>query len=158
MNMRKNEKYMSSGFIQSLMTTLLLLTALSVNATEQSDKKITVYKSPTCDCCNAWIKHLKENGFEVVAENHNDMPMIKGATGILPQHQSCHTAFIGNYFIEGHVPANDIKRLLREKPDAAGLSVPGMPMGSPGMEGPRKDSFSVLLINKNGSVQEYSQY
>lgn len=131
--------------------------AAVVNA-GQDTSTITVYKSPTCGCCNAWIQHLEKNGFKVIAENRNDMPMIKGASGIKEQYQACHTAFVGNYFIEGHVPASDIKRLLKEKPNAAGLAVPGMPMGSPGMEGPRQDPYTVLLIKKNGESENYSHH
>lgn len=136
----------------------LLLVVSNMIYAEQTEPQITVYKSPTCGCCNAWIQHLEKNGFKVIAENRNDMPMIKGASGIKEQYQSCHTAFVGNYFLEGHVPAKDIKRLLKEKPSAAGLAVPGMPMGSPGMEGPTQDHYSVMLIKKNGSAVEYSHY
>ncbi len=86
------------------------------------------------------------------------MSNLKREIGIRPRLQSCHTALVDGYYIEGHVPADDIRRLLSEKPDAAGLTVPGMPMGSPGMEGYRKDPYSVLLINKDGSQKEYSKH
>ena len=111
---------------------------------------ITVYKSPTCGCCSKWVEHLESNGFVVEAKNSNNLDSIKRELGIEPQFQSCHTAKIGNYVVEGHVPAADIKKMLAEKPDIHGLAVPGMPMGSPGMEGPRKDNYNVLAI-KNGA-------
>ena len=142
---------------QFILMAIFIVTVTAIHA-EQKSLEITVYKSPTCGCCNAWIAHLEKNGFKVTAQNRNDMPMIKGAIGVNSQFQSCHTAVVDGYFIEGHVSANDIKRLLRDKPNAAGLSVPGMPMGSPGMEGPRKDPYTVLLINKDGSTKEYSKH
>ena len=125
----------------------------TVNAEE-----ITVYKSATCGCCKNWVSHLENNGFDVNAHNRNDMPSIKKQYGVAPQQQSCHTAIINGYVIEGHVPAADIKRLLTEKPDIKGLTVPGMVMGSPGMEGPRKDAYNVLAIDRQGNTSVYSQY
>ena len=121
-------------------------------------QEITVYKSPNCGCCNKWVSHLEKNGFKVNAHNRNDMASIKQQLGIAPQQQSCHTAIVEGYIIEGHVPAADVKRLLREKPDVQGLTVPGMPMGSPGMEGPRKDAYSVLAIDRQGETTVYSPY
>lgn len=143
--------------LQTMISGIFLVMVMTVTA-EKNTPQITVYKSPTCGCCKAWIAHLQKNGFDVIAEDRNDLPVIKGAIGVNAEYQSCHTAVVNGYFIEGHVPASDIKRLLREKPNAAGLSVPGMPMGSPGMEGPRKDPYTVLLINKDGSKKEFSKY
>jgi len=111
---------------------------------------VTVYKSPTCGCCKKWVSHLESNGFKVDVNNLSNLDLVKKKFGIEPQFQSCHTAKIGNYVVEGHVPAADIKKMLAEKPDIDGLAVPGMPMGSPGMEGPRKDNYNVLAI-KNGA-------
>lgn len=119
---------------------------------------ITVYKSPTCGCCSAWIEHLEQNGFAVKAYNSDRMGEIKQALGVAPRHASCHTAEIDGYVIEGHVPADQIRRLLRERPEMAGLSVPGMPMGSPGMEGPRKDPYQVLLFDRTGNSRVYADY
>jgi hypothetical protein len=121
-------------------------------------EEITVYKSPTCGCCNKWVDHLKDSGFEVKSYNRNDMPQVKQQLGVAPPLQSCHTAIINGYVIEGHVPATDIQRLLSEKPAIHGLTVPGMPMGSPGMEGPRKDRYDVLAIDKQGKTTVFSQH
>jgi len=119
---------------------------------------ITVYKSPTCKCCNKWVQHLEDNGFNVDTVNKFDMKSIKSKEGVPLQLASCHTAVVGDYVIEGHVPAADIKRLLKEKPDVAGLTVPGMPMGSPGMEGARKDAYKVLTFTKDGDSSIFSEY
>lgn len=126
---------------------------------KQADlEPITVYKSPTCGCCSKWVRHLQDNGFEVEAINRPDMNSVKSEAGITRQLASCHTAIISGYVIEGHVPAVDIKRLLKERPDIAGLAVPGMPMGSPGMEGPRQDSYDVLTFSKSGETTVFSRY
>jgi len=119
---------------------------------------IVVYKSATCKCCSKWVTHLENSGFSVKAVDRQDMPKVKKNFGVKQQYQSCHTAKVGKYFIEGHVPASDIKMLIKEKPDAIGLAVPGMPMGSPGMEGHRKDRYSVLLIDKNDQYKVYSEH
>ena len=119
---------------------------------------ITVYKSPTCGCCSKWVKHLENNGFVVEAKNSNKLDSIKRELGIEPQFQSCHTAKIGHYVVEGHVPASDIKRMLVDKPDIHGLAVPGMPMGSPGMEGSRKDKYNVLAIKNGASPTIFSSH
>ena len=119
---------------------------------------ITVYKSPTCRCCNKWVQHLEDNGFNVNTVNKFDMKSIKSQESVPRQLASCHTAVVGDYVIEGHVPAADIKRLLNEQPAIAGLSVLGMPMGSPGMEGARKDTYNVLTFTKNGDSTVFSKY
>ncbi len=120
---------------------------------------IDVYKSPTCGCCNKWIDHLKANGFTVRSHDTDNVAQHKVRLGVPPAYGSCHTAEIGGYLVEGHVPAGDIKRLLKEKPSARGLIVPAMPAGSPGMEtGGRKDSYKVFIVNPNGSARTYAQY
>ena len=116
---------------------------------------LTVYKSPTCSCCDDWIGHLKQAGFFVTAENVSDQNLsdLKLRSGISPNLRSCHTGFINNYFIEGHVPADDIKLLLLKKPVGLGLAVPGMPAGSPGMEmGNRRDPYDTLFVRGDGST------
>jgi len=132
--------------------------APAIGHAEQILPKITVYKSPTCGCCTKWVKHLEQNGFVVEALNSRDMSAVKRQMGITRDIQSCHTGEVNGYFIEGHVPADDIKRLLKEKPKAAGLTVPGMPMGSPGMEGHRKDAYSVLLVSKDGKQEVFAEH
>lgn len=121
-------------------------------------EEMMVYKSPTCGCCKKWVTHLEKEGFNVVTKDMRDMKPIKRQFGVKPQFQSCHTAKVGKYFIEGHVPASDIKKLLKEKPDIKGLSAPGMPMGSPGMEGHRKDKYNVIAIDKNNNATVYSSH
>ena len=119
---------------------------------------IEVYKSAQCGCCSAWVDHLKASGFTVKAINVAN-PSDYRAKGRIPDALgSCHTGMVNGYAIEGHVPASDIKRLLAEKPKAAGLAVPAMPLGSPGMEGPRKDPYDVLLVRANGSTTVYKHY
>jgi hypothetical protein len=134
--------------------TLLMLSGITIAAAEV----ITVYKSPTCGCCSAWIEHLKQNGFEVTAHDTANMSQVKQSLGVSPDHASCHTAEISGYVIEGHVPAAEIKRLLNEKPAVSGLTVPGMPMGSPGMEGGRKDPYKVLTFDHQGNSEVYADY
>jgi len=121
-------------------------------------EEIMVYKTPTCGCCNKWVKHLRDEGFNVKTKDIDDLQPVKNQFGVQPRFQSCHTAKIGKYFIEGHVSGSDIKRLLKEKPDIKGLAVPGMPMGSPGMEGDRKDDYNVLAIDKNYNATIYSSH
>lgn len=112
---------------------------------------MVVYKSPTCGCCAAWIEHVKANGISVDVREAYDLDPIKAKMGVPGDMQSCHTAMIDGYVVEGHVPANDIKRLLKERPQAVGISVPGMPVGSPGMEqGGAKDPYDVVLFGPQG--------
>lgn len=118
---------------------------------------IDVYKTASCGCCKKWVQHLQSNGFEVRAHDVKDPAVIRRAGGIADKYGSCHTARVGKYIVEGHVPASDIKRLLSTRPRAVGLAVPGMPMGSPGMEGGRSDSYDVLLV-KEGSAAVYKSY
>lgn len=126
-----------------------------------ADTAIEVWKSATCSCCINWVKHLEANGFDVTV-NPADPSMldrIKRQSGISESLASCHTAKIGGYVIEGHVPAPDIKRLVAEQPDALGLAVPGMPVGSPGMEqGAETEPYDVLLINKDGTTAVYASH
>ncbi len=120
-----------------------------------------VYKAPSCACCDAWITHLEKDGFKVKTEMRNDMNNIKAAHGVTPKLASCHTAKIDGYVIEGHVPAADIKRLLKEKPaDVVGLTAPGMPMKSPGMqaEGLPPKGYDVIAFKKDGSTEVFAHY
>lgn len=119
---------------------------------------IDVYKSPYCGCCTEWVKHLEKNGFTVNTHEVEDTSAYRKKFGMPEALGSCHTAKIQAYTLEGHVPAAEIKRLLAEKPKAVGLSVPAMPMGSPGMEGPRKDPFDVLLVQQDGRHSIYKHY
>ncbi|MBC8445162.1 MAG: DUF411 domain-containing protein [Rhodospirillaceae bacterium] len=112
---------------------------------------ITVYKSPTCGCCAGWVDHMKENGFSVAVKEREDLSPIKSHYGVPENLESCHTAEVEGYTIEGHVPASDVLRLLAERPKARGLAVPGMPIGSPGMEmGNEKEPYPVVIFGEDG--------
>lgn len=114
---------------------------------------VTVYKSPTCGCCMGWIEHLREHGFPVEIVDVGGIGALKDEYGIPPELQSCHTGVVEGYIVEGHVPADDVKRLLAGRPDAGGLAVPGMPIGSPGMEqGDTRQPYDVLLVNDGGTT------
>ena len=119
---------------------------------------IQVFKNPSCKCCGKWVRHIEAAGFSVAIENTEDLNAIKSQYGIAPHYQSCHTAVAEGYAFEGHIPAHIMQQFLIEKPqDAIGLSVPGMPAGSPGMEmGNRQDDYDVLLLKKDGSTQVYA--
>ena len=121
---------------------------------------IVVYKSESCGCCKLWVQHLLQAGFTVQAHNVDNLGPIKERVGVPAGKGSCHTAEVGGYFLEGHVPADDVKRLLKEKPAAKGLTVPGMPLGSPGMEVPsgQVDPYEVLLVRRDGSTSVYSKH
>ncbi len=118
--------------------------------------EITVYKSPMCGCCNRWVDHLRDHGFKVMVVNRTDLEGIKAQHGITQEIASCHTALIGDYAVEGHVPAAVIKRLLKERPSVKGIAVPGMPIGSPGMEGGDSQSYDILTFDADGQSAVYS--
>ncbi|MFK5914498.1 MAG: DUF411 domain-containing protein [Woeseiaceae bacterium] len=141
-----------------LIFTVSIFIVLNLITKDVHAEDILVYKSPTCGCCKKWVKHLEREGFNVKTKNYKNMKPIKKTFGVQQKFQSCHTAKVGKYFIEGHVSASDIKRLLKEKPDIKGLAAPGMPMGSPGMEGRRKDKYNVLAIDKNNNATIYSKH
>ena len=119
---------------------------------------ITVYKSPTCGCCSKWVDHLQENGFQVTSHDidSSELTQIKEKHGVPGKLASCHTGIVNGYVIEGHVPADVISRLLSEKPKVAGIAVPGMPMGSPGMEGNYSEPYDVVTFDKDGKTQVYT--
>lgn len=116
---------------------------------------VTVYKSPTCGCCTKWVEHLEQSGFRVEVHDTADVQPVKARHGLPGSLASCHTALVGGYVVEGHVPADVIRRLLRERPQVAGVAVPGMPMGSPGMEGPYKDDYDIVSFTRGGATNVY---
>lgn len=120
--------------------------------------EVTVYKSPTCGCCKDWVKHLEANGFKVTTQDVQDVTPHKLKHGVRPELASCHTALVDGYVVEGHVPAADLKRLLKERPAVKGLAVPGMPMGSPGMEGAYKEPYKVLTFDDDGRTTVYASH
>jgi hypothetical protein len=137
-----------------------LATSLAAAATP-SKRLVEVWKSPTCGCCKDWIAHLEANGFAAKIHDVGNTGM-RGRLGIPAALGSCHTALVGGYAIEGHVPAADIQRLLAERPQAIGLAVPGMPVGSPGMDGAiygdRRDPYDVLLVVRDGDTRVFASY
>ena len=147
-----------------LSAALATLASGALNAqTPQTDKPplLQVWKDPNCGCCGDWVKHLQSNGFLVQVIDTGNVAARK-RLGMPDALGSCHTARVGGYVIEGHVPAADILRLLREKPDALGLAVPGMPIGSPGMDGPeykgRRDPYDVLLVSRGGATRVFQSH
>ena len=118
---------------------------------------IKVYKTPTCGCCKSWVEHLEQNGFKVEVMDMPDLSSVKAKYGVKPELQACHTAVVGNYVVEGHVPADLILKMINEKPAIAGIAVPGMPMGSPGMEGGTKESYTVLSFDSTGKSSVYAK-
>lgn len=118
---------------------------------------IKVYKDPNCGCCKAWIEHLEKNGFKVEVVDMPDLSAVKSKYGVKNELQSCHTGVVGDYTIEGHVPADLILKMLKEKPAIAGLTAPGMPMGSPGMEGAMKENYDILTFDRAGRTTVYAE-
>lgn len=161
-----NAALAASKYARHVVLVLSLLCLASTSETRAQDTEgaqelpeITVHKRPDCGCCSRWVEHLKENGFEVAASDAPNLATIKDEAGIPDRLRSCHTAFAGDYVIEGHVPADVIKRMLREQPDIAGVAVPGMPIGSPGMEMPGREpeSYEVVAFTKDDSTRVYAR-
>lgn len=121
---------------------------------------IVVYKTPTCGCCGKWVAHLEEHGFATRVTEMDDLSDVKTKHNVPGQAQSCHTAVVEGYVIEGHVPAADVQRLLKERPAVLGIAVPGMPIGSPGMEVPnmKPQAFRVMSFDKQGQLQVFSSH
>ena len=142
----------------------IALVAISISwifmAKESQATDITVYKSPSCQCCGRWVDHLEKNGFTVTVHSEDDMNAVKKRLGVPNKLSSCHTGVMENYIVEGHVPAKDLQRLLREKPPVKGITAPGMPMGSPGMEipGETPDHYNVLIFTQDGITQVFANH
>ena len=138
----------------------LTTAAVRVRAHETDAKKptITVYKDPNCGCCKNWIQYLVKHGYKVDAKDTPDLQSVKQTLGVPDKLASCHTAVVNGYLIEGHVSAEDIDRLLAQKPKIAGLAVPGMPASSPGMDGPRTRAYQVMAFDKTGKTSVYSTH
>lgn len=155
---------MQRRFIIQAGAVLLGAAAVPMAGLAQTRPLLEVWKSPACGCCHDWITHLQANGFQVTA--HDVSEAVKAAQrvklGLADQFGSCHTALIDGYVVEGHVPAREIRRLVQQRPRALGIAVPGMPVGAPGMDGPvyggRKDTYAVLLVQRDGSASVYQSY
>ena len=144
--------------LRNLMLAAILLVSCSV---VHASEPIEVYIGDGCSCCGEWAKYMQKKGFMVRAHNvtSDQLARVKKEAGVAEKYASCHTAKVGGYVVEGHVPAEDVKRLLAEKPDALGISVPGMPIGSPGMEqGDTKEPYDVLLLRKDGTAEVYAKH
>ena len=135
--------------------------ALAQSAARAPKVLVEVWKDPNCGCCGDWVTHLEANGFAVKVNDTGNNAM-RAKLGIPPKLGSCHTALVGGYAVEGHVPAREIRKLLQDKPEAIGLTVPGMPVGSPGMDGKvygdRRDPYDVLLVLKSGDTRVFASY
>ena len=146
-----------------ILSAALLLT-VSLTAADQAARQptpmLSVFKTPTCGCCSKWVDHMRQNGFNVHVTDLNDLSAIKTKHGVPPRLQSCHTGVVNGYVIEGHIPAADVKRLIKDKPAVAGLAVPGMPAGSPGMEVPgiTAPAFQVLSFDKAGATKVFATH
>ena len=135
--------------------------ALSANPHDHAAPvAITVYKNAQCGCCRAWVEHLRKEGFQVTARDVDDLAAIKAKLGVPSSLSSCHTGIVGPYVVEGHVPAADIRKLLAEKPKVVGVGVPGMPVGSPGMEMPGfpADKYDVMTFAKDGKQRVFASH
>ena len=141
-------------------TVLLTLFALGAvaNLPASAADAVDVYKSPYCGCCEKWVEHLQQAGFAVRTHDVNDVPAARQRLGMPERLGSCHTAKVAGYVVEGHVPAADIQRLLKEKPKALGLAVPSMPPGSPGMESPKPVPYNTLLVQAGGATTVFAKH
>lgn len=165
--MDEAHKMTRRAWLAALTKTAVGATALSTlasvtpaTATAESPRKIVVYKDPSCGCCKAWVSYLRANGFTPEVHDRNDMDALKDSLGVPSAMRSCHTAVVGRYLVEGHVSAPEITRLMATAPKGvAGLAVPGMPAGSPGMEmGSRKDKYDVLAFHGNGATTVFARH
>jgi hypothetical protein len=136
-----------------------LLSLGGVIAAQRPAPVVEVYKSPTCGCCALWVKHLEANGFRTKVSDVEDMTAVKKKLGVPARGQSCHTAVVDGFVLEGHVPAAEVQKLLKERPKVAGLAVPGMPIGSPGMEvGTTVQRYNVMTFDKQGQLNVFATY
>ncbi len=124
----------------------------------QAAERVEVFKSPYCGCCEKWVEHMRKAGFNVITKDVSDVPAARKLTGMPERFGSCHTAKVGGYVVEGHVPAADVQRLLKEKPKAVGLAAPGMPQGSPGMETNHPQPYDTLLVQADGSSKVFAKH
>lgn len=159
---------LTSPLRRRLLTALPLLAAavaaprlVRAGAAPSAATPVEVWKDPSCGCCHDWIEHMQANGFSFTIHDTGNNG-VRAQLGLPQKLGSCHTALVGGYLIEGHVPASDVHALLQQKPKALGLAVPGMPVGSPGMDGPvygnRRDPYDVLLVARDGSTRVFKSY
>ena len=154
--MNKTLSAFPPAFLRALLSVFLLAAAFSAAA--QTLPTVEMYKNPYCGCCGQWAEHMRKNGFQVVAHDVEDITAKRASLGMPASVGSCHTAKVGGYLLEGHVPAADVRRLLKEKPRALGLAVPGMPAGSPGMDIPNSPPYETLLVAKDGGITVFARH
>ena len=154
--MNKTLSAFPPAFLRALLSVFLLAAAFSAAA--QTLPTVEMYKNPYCGCCGQWAEHMRKNGFQVVAHDVEDITAKRASLGMPASLGSCHTAKVGGYLLEGHVPAADVRRLLKEKPKALGLAVPGMPAGSPGMDIPNSPPYETLLVAKDGGTTVFARH
>ena len=141
-----------------LLSVVIATVLSSASVWAQTLPTVDIYKSPTCECCGKWIEHMRKNGFKVDVHEVSDIPAARKSLGMPDKLGSCHTSKIGNYVVEGHVPASDIQRLLKEKPKALGLAVPSMPPGAPGMDIPNAPPYETLLVQADGTTRVFAKH
>ena len=152
------KNYLTRPGIIAAIITFVAATGSSLSG-QRGGAVVEVYKTPTCGCCHLWVKHLEQNGFTTRVTDMDDLSAVKKKHGIPARATSCHTAVVNGYVLEGHVPAADVKRLLMERPAVVGIAVPGMPIGSPGMEvGSTVQPYNVLSFDKTGQTKVFSSY
>ncbi len=145
--------------LRPIVSSLVLCAALGGGAAFAAGEEVMMYKDPNCGCCTKWADHMRANGFTVKEIHSRDMGAVKREAGVPQAAASCHTAWVGGYVVEGHVPAADVKRLLAQKPKVAGIAAPGMPMGSPGMEGPYPaDKYDVVSFDAEGRTRVFAKH
>jgi hypothetical protein len=137
---------------------IIAFALLSLIPLAHAAERVEVFKSPYCGCCEKWVEHMRKASFDVVTKDVNDVPAARKLTGMPERFGSCHTAKVGGYVVEGHVPAADVQRLLKEKPKAVGLAAPGMPQGSPGMETNNPQPYDTLLVQADGSYKVFAKH
>ncbi len=154
----KKSAFLRAGGL-AVLATLASASTPAASAPRTSTVEITVFKDANCGCCKSWVEHLRKHSFTVVAKDTADLSGVKLVGRVPERLHSCHTAFVNGYVVEGHVPAADIQRLLKEKPKIAGIAVPGMPAGSPGMEmGGVRDAYDVIAFNRDGTTKVFARH
>lgn len=152
-------KFYGVAAAMALLVTTGCIAETPPEASAADASTMVVYHDPNCGCCGKWIEHMEQHGFTVEAVRETDMNAIKRKLGVPANLPSCHTATIGDYVVEGHVPAGDVQRMMEEKPDIAGIAVPGMPLGSPGMEyGEARHAFDVVSFDQTGTTAVFNHY
>jgi hypothetical protein len=151
---------MSIRKILAAAATVAVVSVAGVTFAQRPAPTVQVYKSPTCGCCANWVTHLQQHGFTTRVTETDDVAAIKAQRGVPARVQSCHTAVVDGYVIEGHVPAADVQRLLKERPAVVGIAVPGMPIGSPGMEvpGQKPQKYDVVAFDKQGQTRVFASH